>query len=439
MYLIISVFVLFFSIILFKRSAGTLSIKNLNMISWIFWFPLVTQSFIASILIVYYADKHYLIDKLVFPESRFLGWLAVQLCMFFFPLSMWLTTVFFKKRLSNKKQWAIFKSSELKPSTSVKDETIRTLLYFLSILCVSSVIYSFIVIRMFPFQGYFFNSDIGILRNTLSRNFQGIEYIKNILGVVLTPILSYVFYSYYRLYKDKRDLFLFICLFIASVCIVTFNYAKAPLVFYLLGFIFLKVIIGDQISNFRLCVYFGCAVIILIIFYMITGFDGSISELFRSYNTGILGRAFLSQAAGTYMAFDVYPQVYDHIGFDSLSKLFGHRERMAREIMEYFNHSGVEAGVAGVMNTLFIAEAWANWGWLGVVLSIVWVGFVIQFIYNSIIYGKKTPISLGIYAYLCYSLPVTGGFNDFIYNPSLFIIIFIFLLINLTTKLILRK
>ena len=75
-----------------------------------------------------------------------------------------------------------------------------------------------------------------------------------------------------------------------------------------------------------------------------------------SFNSGILGRLFLGQASGIFMAFNYFPSIFEPIGFTSISKLFSeifnveYSERAARMLMFGFNPSGVENATAGVMN-----------------------------------------------------------------------------------------
>lgn len=441
MYLMFSLLSFLLSFYFFSKASGSLSLKKINMISWVFWYALIIQSFIASILIVYHIDGHYGVDKLAFDQSRIYGWIAVQYCMVFLPLSMWLTLVFTRRKVNNNSVLNNYIESKINSVITEKDKVYRSVLYFLSIFCVLSVLYSYLSVGMYPFQGYITGMNIAVLRQEVGRGFSGIVYIKNIFGLILTPILSYVFYCYYRLYREKSDLFFLIIMTFFSVCAVTFDYAKSPLAFYFLGFFFIKVMLGDNINYFKLLKYFILILIMLTLFYVITGFDGDLTDLFSSYNSGIIGRLVISQAFGTYLAFDLYPFVYDHIGFASLTDLFGEsRERMAREIMLSINTQGIEDGTAGVINTLFIAEAWANWGVLGVAFSVIWVGIVIQLIYSAFIYSKKNPLNLGIYAYLCYKLPLTGGVNEFIYNPGLFIVIpFLFVTAYLVKLKVQRK
>lgn len=440
MYLIFSLICLVFSAYFFYRASGSLSPKKMNMISWVFWYSLIIQSFIASILVVYNVDGHYGVQKIYFEESRVQGWLAVQYCMVALPLSMWVTLIIFKRRVSNKGAWHSFIQKDLQSCLTYRDAALRKVFYLLSLISIFSVLYSFISIGMFPFQGYITGDSVSGLRQNVTREFGGIVYIKNIFGLALTPILSYIFYCYYRLYKEKIDLVFFVVLFLSSVAIVTFDYAKSPLAFYLLGFFFIKVALGDNINYKKLFKYVLLILGLLVGFYILAGYKDTIFSLFNSYNSGLIGRLTISQAFGTYLAFDLYPIVYDHIGFSSLTDLFGEsRERMAREIMLSINSQGIADGTAGVVNTLFVAEAWANFGLLGVIFSVIWVGILVQLIYSSIIYSNKNPVILGVYAYLTYKLPITGGFNDFLYNPALLLSILLIFVMVWFVKLRVKK
>ena len=62
-----------------------------------------------------------------------------------------------------------------------------------------------------------------------------------------------------------------------------------------------------------------------------------------------------------------------------IENLFRKQEhvRSAELVMGYADPAAVAANRTGVMNTLFIGEAWANFGWLGFYLSPIVVGFVV--------------------------------------------------------------
>jgi hypothetical protein len=132
------------------------------------------------------------------------------------------------------------------------------------------------------------------------------------------------------------------------------------------------------------------------------------------------------------MMFDIFPVHYDFIGFSSLSNFlsntlnYDYVDRAARIAMYHFNPRGVESGIAGVMNSIYIAEAWANFGLFGVLISPLWVGFLLQSLYIFFLRRPKNPVYLGFFVSFSIGGSVTGGFNDYIYNPGLVMMFMLF-------------
>jgi hypothetical protein len=88
-----------------------------------------------------------------------------------------------------------------------------------------------------------------------------------------------------------------------------------------------------------------------------------------------------------------------------------------------------------------VQEAYANFGWGGVVIAPTWVGFVFQSMMNLFIRLPKNDFMVGLQAKMIIGGAVAGGFNDYFYRPSLFIFIvicvltyFIYLLIPKRTS-----
>lgn len=442
-YIFISIIVLAISIRLFGKVSGSLALTKLNMISWVFYYNLLLQSFIGSVLIVTKVDNHYLINKLQFDSTRLYGWLSVQYSMIMLPLGMLFVLYAFGLR-SNKKLFKTYITSSIKPLLSKKDSYIKIPFYVLSFLSVLSVLYVLASLKSNPLLGILQGLDtlaLAGLRQDAGRGFSGNMYVKNIFALGLTPILSYIAFSYYRIEKNRKNLIVFLTLFILSFFILTYDLSKSPLVRYILGFLFLSVVINGGIRKKTLVIFFTSSITLIILMYFAISKVTDPRILF-SFNSGIGGRILLSQAAGTYFSFDLFPSNIDHIGLNSISRyisgVFGveYSERSARLIMEHINPKAVSAGVAGVINSLFIGEAWANFGFMGVLIAPFYVGMVIQIQFYAILKLPKTPVLLGLYIFLLMKNPVTGGFNDYFYNMGMFIVIFIFLLIVSSGKIL---
>ncbi|WP_224798287.1 hypothetical protein [Idiomarina abyssalis] len=438
-FVLLSLLSLWLSFVLAYNVSGSLSPTKLNLVTWSFYFSIIAQTFIASVVVVNGWEDHYRIsNQLTNDSSRLYGWLSVQWLLFSLPLGMYVSTLLFGYK-SNRRLYQFYLAKRIEFFSTRKESFIRLGLYFLSTVCLITVIYVFYKIGTFPQIRLFSISGVlaSELRESVGRGFEGNNILRNTFGLTLTPILSYVWYAYYKSKPDFKNRILFLVFLLLSVVILTYNLAKAPVIFYLLGFVFLNVYINGQVSKKFLVTSFVLTVSLLVLFYYLLFDYFSFSHLF-SFNKGIGGRVFLSQSMGLFFSFDIFPMKYDFIGFDSFSSegikaLFadGSSERSARIVTQVIDPQGVEKGTAGVTNSIFLGEAWANFGFLGVLLSPFVVGFYIQSIFMFFLTSKKTPIYLGIFSYLSYRLPVVGGFNDFIYNPIHIFIIIIFLILNL--------
>lgn len=428
------------SCLLFKKVAGSLAISKLNMVSWMFYMNLIIQSFISSVIVVNGWEQHYRIsNQLSSQDSRFYGWLAVQWVMLAMPFAMYMVVVLFGyKTVEAKYESYIQRPIEL--FTLRSNQNIFKLIIVLTAVSLLAVIYTFYIIGFIPQLKLFSISGLlsAELREEVGRGFEGNFIFRNIFALTLTPILSYVWFAYTFVYSNKLVKLTFYVMFTASILIVSYNLAKSPVVFYLIGFLLLNIYIKGGVNLTKIIQLFIFLFLLLIFSYYIT-FDSFDIFHLLSINSGIGGRILLGQSMGVYFSVDVFPLYHDFLGGTSISQfvsnVFGndYSPRSARILMEHVNPKGVANGTAGLMNSLYISEAWSNWGIVGVLIAPFIVGFYIQSIFMFFITSKKHPVYLGIFAYLSYRLPVVGGINDFLYNPIhiiLFVIFFSYLLVT---------
>jgi oligosaccharide repeat unit polymerase len=282
--------------------------------------------------------------------------------------------------------------------------------------------------------------NLALLRMETFLEFEGSDTARKLFGVTLTPILSYIAYAYWRLTKLRRHLFWFLLMFLFSFFILTYNLAKSPFIFYILGFIFLSVLINGHVKKSTLCFLLGLVLSLILFAYIFfmgaSNFEAAWQVLWR--------RIFLGQSQGTFMAFEYFPKEHDFIGFSSFWKLFPRdlgvdaSERAFRVIMVISNPEGVKAGTAGVVTSLFIQEAWANFGLYGVIIAPIYVGMFVQMIYLFFLNFKKTPVAIGVLAYLSYKMPIISGFYHFVFDMAL-VFVFIFFILIYIVALVLRK
>ena len=132
--------------------------------------------------------------------------------------------------------------------------------------------------------------------------------------------------------------------------------------------------------------------------------------------------------------FQIFPNIYDHIGFSSMSKplsnllLNGYSDPATRLAMEYAFPSATGAGYMNLLSTLFIGESWANFGWYGAIISPIYIGMLIGSFYYFMLKSKKTPILIGFIAFFSFRVGFASQFNTYLYNSTVFVIFFLFLL-----------
>ena len=146
------------------------------------------------------------------------------------------------------------------------------------------------------------------------------------------------------------------------------------------------------------------------------------------FKEGFIGRVFISEISSLYPHFQLYGNYFDHIGIYSLSNTLSQlldenfSARSGTVIMNYVNPHWENLGIGGTFNTIFIGEAYANYGWTGVFFSILWVPF---FYYIVVLYIVKycDNYSESLLIFTALNISPMSGLNDFIYNPFLILIL----------------
>ena len=406
-----------------------MKLTQLNMVSWIFYVQLFASCFIASILVVNGWEGNHIVS-VVSDNSRFYGWLAIQYTMIAMPLGMLFINYLYGYE-SNRKLFLSYINSPTIPSLSQKDSFVKYPLYALSLISVFAVIYTYMKLNTNPFYAIYEGMDafaLAGLRQEIGGEFKGSFTVRNLFGMTLTPILSYIAYAYWCMTKKRQYFIWFLVMFVFTFFILTHDLSKSPFAFFIFGFLLINVLINGGIQK-KTFFFFGVAGLILIVTAIV--FITRTTD-FAKIAEGLVKRIILSQAIGTFLSFEYFTESHDFIGFASFLPAI--RTALGMDVSEsayrilaiYFDPEGYRAGVVGVANSLFIQEAWANFELFGVIIAPFYVGMFIQLIYMYFLKSKKTPIMLGILAYMSSKMPITGGFNYFIFPDALLRIFFIF-------------
>lgn len=420
-YVAIWIITLFISIYLFKIVSGSLSILKPNLISITFYYSLLVTSFIGALLIVLDIDEHYMLTRLHNDDYREIGFYLICYIMIFMPLTMLLVT-----RLVGFNAHGEF-HNYLKKKVSLsakKDRDIFILMTTLSLICFLAVVYMIFILDKIPIVELFRGaSNLDELRINAGRGFEGNIVFRNIFALGLPPVLSLIAYIYAIKTKSLPWWLLFLMLFGMSIFVSVYDLQKAPIFFYVLMFILVNIYIGKLTLNFRWISVIGVfGFSFLLVMYIVIGNTSLLNLL--SYNTGPIGRMILSQISPFFLHLELFGDKIDPLMGKSLPNIILNlydieQVRSARLVMEMYYPEKVEAGIAGVLNTIFAGEAFANFGYAGIILGTMYMGLFVQIIYILFIRLPKSPILISLFVYFTVNIPrvLVGGFTDFVFNP----------------------
>jgi len=143
----------------------------------------------------------------------------------------------------------------------------------------------------------------------------------------------------------------------------------------------------------------------------------------------LVNRIFLSQYAGTVLTFDYFPELHDYIygvSFIPFASKLDERKgtSFALLLMEHYNPASWRQGKAGYLATQYIAEGYANFGYIGIIMANVLVALWISITNFFSLRLRYHPISIAIITLLMVRIPVcmNSGVISFIYDPALILL-----------------
>lgn len=158
---------------------------------------------------------------------------------------------------------------------------------------------------------------------------------------------------------------------------------------------------------------------------------------------GPIGRILFTQVATLFLHIDAFPQKIPFLNGASFSSKFkwifenASFQRSGRIVMEIYSPEAVAEGTAGVMNTLFVGEAYANFGIIGVLVAPIIFGVIIAIFMFIVLKARKTPVTIFFYVEMMQLLMtfVQGGFVDIFYNALTILLILIMIALSYGPRL----
>lgn len=407
MSIIVTAFVALISFLMFKRAFGTMNITKYMPFMHLFYFQILIMTLIGIEFIYGGIYGQALADFGVTRES-------ITIALF----TVWYSTVVLSVALmlflkNTRNQTAAFWNKPIVTEGLNSDKEFFAICTLVAIFCVF-----YLYMKEAPiFQ--LLKGDIGnvlVARVAYNRSFGGSHLIKNVLGESISVLVAYITFLYYRTYKTRYWRFIAIINFYCGLIISGANLSKSGMVMFLIPYIFLFVCSGVRIKLNKLIMLGILCMILLIIMYSVQtkGATGGWKVLL-DFRGGPIGRILYIQIQCLPTYFMVFPALHSHTmgrGISLLQYIGLPHIESARVVAEYLEPAGVAAGKVGIANSLYIGDAYANFGWLGVFIAPVIVAGLYAFFYKKLVTCEKTPINVAVNVIILYSLTnaYTGGF-----------------------------
>ncbi len=430
----ISFVCLVFSFLLFQRAAGSMSVLRLNTISYIFYFQILTTGFVGSVLLALgKIDWHYLAEPLS-DGTKTRAWAWVMYSIIALPIAMNMVNAAFK--VNARKEFATYIKKPL--TFNVGNKQLLIILGAMTLVAMVLIAYVVYYTDNIPLMT--------LLKGNLEQaradrvhsgsGFRGSDYIKGLFTQMLVPVFSY-FSMIVALNRKKLVFWLFAgVLFALAVFITIYDTQKAPLAFFLLGVLIVYTMVKGGISPMLFAVIVGSGIAAIVLGYVFTA-DANFFDQITRYKSGFYGRLFISGYMAFPLSLEFFPSVFNdttvHLSGIPLPILrhFGiHHVESARLLMTQINPEGVADGTANLVSGYYMGEAWANYGYAGLIVAPFVVGVVVQLVHVYLLRNAKHPLLIAFYAYVTVKWLLGAGFVTFLYLKIIMFPFIMYLLVR---------
>lgn len=255
---------------------------------------------------------------------------------------------------------------------------------------------------------------------------------RRILVYYLPIFFLYVLAFHYGV--KKVNLFILWLCFFNTIIILGYSTEKAPVVFFLFSIFYLKNIV---LPSFKmsglifLLLIISIIMLILGMFYIF--YDGNFLQAIESLRNRIL----VSQIAGSFLAVEHYGNIADFKYFSSvffrIYDLLGEKVSLSpsEELVQYYYRELFDNNLWRNTNSFIIQGAWANFGWIGIIIAPIWCAFLFYFFMMFFLNSPKKPENIAIYSYsTIFMFSLSTNFNNFIYSSGFLLTLFIWLFLR---------
>ena len=330
-------------------------------------------------------------------------WLYSSLGIVLIPLGMLLANLFFSLDFDKlNKNFFTKPLKNFKVNIGVQMSIVLVLIVSVfSLLIYRSIIGELPILNLFSGAN---EAALALMRSDAGNNFSGkLHWFKFLIGASSKFMLIILFFN-------KRRNFLWRILFTICLIYVLFisvmNLNKAPIIDLVL-LLFVSGVIQKKKVNFMLIIGLGILIFSFLILMYVYFMGQNDKNLFIILKI-IFHRVFVSQIAPFYW----YQDMQSSIGF-LMGSTFPNpggflpfeNFPITTKVFAYAYPQKIASGIVGSLPTVFYADWWINFGVIGATLSMLLLGFLLQFLdllFKSYVSINNSIIPISYYIYLMF-------------------------------------
>jgi oligosaccharide repeat unit polymerase len=281
-----------------------------------------------------------------------------------------------------------------------------------------------------------FESDLSPseLRSSMGNAFDGNYHWYKVFMNDLMTLSLFVIFSRYLLRNSTTTKVMLVGISLITCFVMVMAIEKGPMANLVVGLFLVYVVtrLSGRVPLKKTIYMFIVLLVMLTTFFIYFMNSESVSSSLSS----IFSRIFTGQIQPAYHYLDYFQNYHDKLLGRSLPNPKGifsfEHFHLTKEIAAWHNPLLEAKGIVGSMPTVFWGEMYANFGFFGVPISSLLVGFSLYWLNAILLKFEQTPILVGLYVWMMmhFSTLSATGLSTFMLDTYMFFIVLAFLLLS---------
>lgn len=262
------------------------------------------------------------------------------------------------------------------------------------------------------------SNNLTLLRSEMTNNFVGYHWYYLFTNRLML-FCNYFYFSNYLIESNKKNLVRFSISLVATVLSLIMSTEKGPFAYFLISLFFCYTIIRKRKISLKSISKLGFPILIVLTFFYVTFMKvGKIGDAIGS----VFSRTLTGQIQPAYHYFEFFPNVQPFLLGRSTTNPGGifpfTPYNIPQEVMAWYNKQEYLSGIVGSMPTIFWGEAYANFGYLGIIIVPSIIFYLIRLIEKIFSSQQLNSIIIAAYVWvIMYFLNLSGtGYSNYIFD-----------------------